>query len=170
MYFEREENPKEVLQSEVGNRGSKSRQVITDNCKGGAILDNHIGRSHGIERVDHQGAGATLDTEDHALAVLRCRECRAGSAVVVEEAVQAGSVDVNVLAVEYSETKGVTVPTEAAAVARVVQGRVGWVRAVGCIWIGLVVPEKWVSLRNTSCASFVGLNLRRLGLNESCHD
>jgi hypothetical protein len=34
----------------------------------------------------------------------------------------------------------------------------------------LVVPEKWVSLRNTSCASFVGLNLRRLGLNESCHD
>lgn len=138
-------NSEDVLKSEVGNGGSKCRQVITDNCKGGAILDNHIGRSHSIERVNHQRAGAALDTEDHALAVLGCRERGACSAVIVEEAVQAGSVDIDVIAVEYSETKGVAVPAEAAAVARVVQGGVGWVRAVGCIWVGLVVPEECVS-------------------------
>lgn len=130
-----------ILESEVRNGSSKGVQIIADNSKRAAILDNHVGRSHGAQRVNHQSTSGAFDTEDLALAILGSGECGAGSAVVVEEAVQPGSINNEVLAVEHAETQGVAISPEAAAVAGVIQGRVGWVRAVRCVGVGLIVPE-----------------------------
>lgn len=76
-----------VLKSEVRDGSSKCRQVITDNCKRATFFNDHVGRSHSTKRVNHQRAGGPLDTKDLTLAILGSRECGAGSAVVVEEAV-----------------------------------------------------------------------------------
>lgn len=142
MYLEASKDPEAILESKVRNGSSKSVQVVTDKRKGAAIFNNHVSRSHGAEAINHQRAGGPLDTEDLALAVLGGRECGTGSAVVVEEAVQACSVDDKVLAVEHAETQGIAVTTQAAAVVGVVQGGVGWVRAIGCARVGLVVAGK----------------------------
>ena len=143
MYLEASKNPEDILESKVRNGSSKSVQVVTDKRKGAAIFDNHVSRSHGAEAVNHQRAGGALDTENLALAILGRRERGAGSAVVVEEAVQACSVDDKVLAVEHAETQGIAVTTQAAAVVGIVQGGVGWVRAIGCAGVGLVVAGKF---------------------------
>ena len=61
---------------------------------------------------------------------------------MIEEAVQSGAVDAEVLTIENPQTEGVTVPRQAAAVVRVTERRVSWIWTVSRIGIGLVVAAQ----------------------------
>jgi len=128
-----------TLEGKVRNSSSVRRQVIADLCKRNTILHNHIRCSNSVKPVNHQSTCSALDTEDHALAVLGKRERRACSAVVVEEAVEAGAVDDHVLGIENTKTERIAVSSQTAAVVGILECGVGRVWAIGCVRVWLVV-------------------------------
>lgn len=148
IYTERKKKKKKkkiigkILKSEVCNGSSIRSQIITDDCKRSTSLDNHVGDTNSAEGINSQATGGAFNTEDLALAVLWSRECRAVSAVVVEEAVQTSTIDDYVFAVEHTEAEGIAVAREAGAVVGVVEGGVSWVWAVGSIGVRLVVSKR----------------------------
>lgn len=156
-----------ILKSEVCNGSSIRSQIITDDCKRSTSLDNHVGDTNSAEGVNRQATSGALNTEDLALAVLRSRECRAVSAVVIEEAVQTSTIDDDVFAVEHTETEGVAVTREAGAVVGVVEGGVRWVGAVGSIGVRLVVSKRGMLVQFVRSCHAVLIYLRRFCLDEA---
>lgn len=131
-----------MLQHKVRNRGSESRQVITEQRQRLTRSHDHVCSSDSAERIHDQAAGRAFDAENLALAVFGTGERGACGAVVVEEAVQACSVDNHVVAVEDAQTKRVAVSCEAIFIHWIFEGWVDRVWTVGCIGDRLVVSKR----------------------------
>lgn len=106
------------------------------------MIDNHVLCAHSIEVVDHKVLGMAVDNEELTLAVLGQRKGRACSAIVVEKAVEPGSVDRDIPAVDNAQGKSVTVARAAVIERGIAEPAVGIIWTVGSVWNWLIVPKK----------------------------
>lgn len=125
-------------QFEVSNRLREIIVVVTVQRQNGAVLNNHVLGADGAQGVNDKPTCGALDAENLALADLAW-EVGASGAVVVEKAVQASTVDRQILSVDDAQTESVAVPGLTVGVSRVVEGSHRRVWSVSDIRVGLVV-------------------------------
>jgi hypothetical protein len=133
-----------TLKGEVCNSGSVRSQIVVDLRQRRTIPHNHVRCPNSVEPVDHQSTRTSLNAENHALTVLREGERGACGAVIVEEAVQTGSINDHVFSIQNAKTEGVAVSTETATIIGVIESGVSGVRTVGRVGIWLVVSARYL--------------------------